>query len=255
MLELIFQFILANTQYISDVTLIIIFGFMAFYTYKSKVDNKQTKESVKWLEEERKNSIPALSDKMKEVVKKSSTINQELDLMTGDLKADRGWLYLFHNTGYDFLGQPFARVTNTNESTAPGIDSKVSYMKDVPVGLLSCYVVNLVEHGKAFYPDVENIIDTDRTAYNYFSDAGIKSTYAICLFAPKVEHAGDDNIKGYQSKGEIPLGFVGVDYIRNKKELDDEQLKKLHEYVMVIKGLLVEQQKIELDHRSCFIDM
>jgi len=254
MIEIIFQFLLAyGGKYFTDVLLVAMFGMMLYYTYKSKAEAKQTKESVDRLESYQMGKVPALSSRMKYVVKKSATVNRELDSMTGDLEADRGWLYLFHNMGYDFLGQPFAKVTNTNESVGPGIDSRIGQMRDVPIGLMSCFVDHMITHGQVYYPDVENLKETDKTAYNYLKEMGVKSTYAVCLFAPRPQHM-KSNGSDRSSKGDIPIGFVGVDYIRDKNELDHQKKDSLHNHAMIIKGLLMERRRVELDGETCVMD-
>jgi len=250
MIEVIFQFLLTyGGKHFSDLVLIAMFGFMLYYTYKAKKENRKTREEIV---EDRRRVIPALSEKMRSVVRRSAIVNRELDQMTGDLEADRGWLYVFHNMGYDFVGQPFAKVTNTNESTAPGIDSRLNQMKDVPIGLMSCFIDQMIEKGEVFYPNIEDIKESDRTAYNHLRRLNIKSTYAICLFCPRPEHM-PPNGSDRSSKGDIPIGFVGVDYIKGKKELDDEEIKKLKYHAMIIKGILMGKHEQE-NQRACAVN-
>lgn len=250
-MELLITFIGVLGDNFKDITLVLCFIFITISTFKSQKSNRETRESVNRIESTQLAKIPAVSRKMISIVKKSATINRELDKMVGKLGADRGWLYLFHNMGHDFLGQPFAKVTNTNESISPGIDSRIAYMRDIPIGVMSCYVDKLIENGEILCEDIEDYKENDKTAYSYLYNLGVKSTYSICIYAPRPEHKGK---KGKSSKGEIPLGFVGIDYLRSHKKLNDDEYQLFHDYAMIIKGLLIERREVELDQGTCVID-
>jgi hypothetical protein len=201
-------------------------------------------------EQRRRSTVPSVSAHMTDIVRSSATVNRQLDKMVESLGADRGWVYLFHNSGYDFLGQPFAKVTNTNESLKPGTPSKISSMKDIPVGIMACYVESLLTDYEIRCPDIEKYKEYDQTAYVYLKESGIKSTYAVAIFAPKPEHTKPDG-SGRSSIGSIPLGFIGIDYLTKYRELSEEEFKSVHDCAMVIKGLLIERRRNEVEEGAC----
>lgn len=242
--------------HITDIVLI--FAIISLFVYQIRharqtyTNTKEAKDSCERMEKKStKEEIP-LSQRLVHTVRNSASINRKLDKIVWELDADRGWVYLFHNSGYDFLDQPFCKVTNTNESLTPGALSVMDLMKGIPIGSVACFIEYMLEGGEFRICDVEELKKTDRTAYLYFCNLGIKSTYAVMLYAPKTSETNGGYVNdGRQSKGEDPIGIVGIDYLKQKTELTNEQFnKKLHSSAMVIKGLLIEKQREEIeDHQ------
>lgn len=251
-IEYIILLLTAMKAHITDIVLIM--AIVALFVYQmrnSKVTHTNTKEArdaCDRMEKKANQTIPSISRRMISIVKSSATINRELDKMVWELDADRGWVYLFHNSGYDFIGQPFCKITNTNESLNPGAPSVMEMMKEIPVGSLACFIEYLLDYGEIRVPNIEQFKAKDRTAYSYFYNLGIYSTYAVMLYAPKVEENGDKKIgDGRQSRGEVPLGIVGVDYLKEQRDLDEFSFKEFHSSAMIIKGLLLERRREEIE--------
>ena len=233
---------------------VVVLAIVALFIYQRKEAKKTTKNTEQArnacdrMEKESQKTIPSVSSKMKEVVKNSATMNRELDKILWKVDADRGWIYLFHNSGYDFLGQPFAKITNTNESLTPGTPSLMSIMKDVPIGSMACFIEYLLENGEIRIPDIREFREKDKTVYSCFNNLGIKSTYSVMLFAPRVEESDEfTTLNGEQSKEGIPLGIIGVGYLKDYVELSDEEFECVYDSAMVIKGLLLQRRKEEIE--------
>lgn len=172
------------------------------------------------------------------LVKESACINKELSEILYKLGADRAWVYVFHNSGSNTFGQPFAKVTNTNEVAAIGLPSLLPNRKDVPVGLMASYIERLLEDRELCCPysaGTTHENESDKYINNYLNSMGIKSSYAIALFATR-----DPKIGNYQEVDQShPLGFVGIDYLRKERELTTEEWNKLHGTAMIIKGFML----------------
>ena len=243
-MDLIFFLLNIGKEHFTDSVLIIcvvaLFGYQIYQAHKTDKNSEEIKEacSLQFAKEK-------LSKQLVSIVKTSVSINKQLDCLIYNLCADRAQLYLFHNSGHDLLGQPFAKITNTNESATPGISPLIESRKDLPVGLLAYFVDNLLTNGEAKYCDIENLKDDGLK--RYFQAMNIKSSYAVAIFAPK-EGEGFDTLRS--SRGSIPLGFVCVDYVRKQKTLSNEEWQKLHDIAMIIKGEVVTRRSGIVNDRS-----
>lgn len=243
--EAMLAFLSLAKGHVTDLVLLIVFFFFWRSQKQIKESSKKSEEAFDRIEKTQSSYIPSISKRMTEIIKSSATINRQLDVLLEKLGADRGWVYIFHNSGCDFLGQPFAKITNTNESLKPGVKSVINKMKDIPVGVMACYIESLLNNKQIKCPDIEQYKGHDKTAYTYLKESGIKSTYTIALFIPRDDiHMTED---GRNAIGEVPLGFVGIDFTRQKKELTEEEFKEFHAAAMIIKGLLIERRNEEIN--------
>lgn len=173
------------------------------------------------------------------LVKESACINKELSGILYKLGADRAWVYVFHNSGSNLLGQPFAKVTNTNEVVAVGLPSVLPDRKDVPVGLMASYIEKILEDRELCCPysagNSPHQTEEDKYIANYLHSMGIKSSYAIAIFS--TEHPGSKEYRELDKSH--PLGFIGIDYVRKEKELSTAEWNKLHSTAMIIKGFML----------------
>jgi len=230
---------LTKEHFTDSVLIICVVALFGYQIYQSRQAKKYAEKASAEIEETKNACVvqythEPLSKQLVNLVKTSVNINKHLDRLLYDLCADRAQLYVFHNSGHDLLGQPFAKLTNTNESVTPGVDSILHLRKDLPIGLLAYFIDDLLDNEEANYPNVEEMGDSG--VVRYFKTMGIKSCYAIALFAPK-KHEFDNPTKS--SKGSIPLGFVVVDYVRKTKDLTEIEKRRVLETSMIIKGELV----------------
>ena len=239
------------------IAVVSLFIYQIINTRDAKKEAKKTKEIANDILRDQRTTISSISRHMSKIVRKSATINRELDKIVYTLGADRGFVYLFHNSGHNFLGQPFAKVSNTNESLAPGVGSLIdsmTSMKDIPVGILACYIEELLVNNEVRFSDAEDYKEHDRTTYERFKSLGIKSTYAVTMFSSPPECYFISR-KNEPFKTEIPLGFVGVDFTREKRELTDTEMELLRSASLTIKGLLIEQRREEIESEGyTFLD-
>lgn len=231
---------------VSDVVFGVVLALLVFFQFMNWKYSKRSAKSCEFTNERLTNTIPSVSRRIIDVVKNSASINRELNTILDDLEADRAYVYMFHNSGYDFMGQPFAKITNTNESVREGFASCMEKMKDIPIGIMANFVDMLLTNKEVHCRDVDIYKDTDKTAYAYLYNLGIRSTYTVAIFAPNQEHIRP-NGSGRNSLGDVPIGFVGIDYLRDKRSLEEDELQKLHDRAMIIKGLLLERRSHEIE--------
>lgn len=232
-------------DYILIISIMFLFLYQVINTKIAKKASKKTHDISDIILKNQSETVPSISNYMFKIVGDSATINRELDKIVYKLGADRGSVYLFHNSGHNLLGQPFAKVSSTNESLSPGIGSLTNSMNNIPIGILSCYIEDLLKDSEIKCPDIENYKNYDKTTYERLKNLEIKSTYATTMFSSSpecyLEQKSDQNLKD-----DIPLGFICIDYIKKKKELTKEEMELLNNASMTIKGLLIEQRREEL---------
>lgn len=231
------------------ISIMALFIYQIVNTKRAKKAAEKSQESSDFILKNQRTTVPSISRHMSKIVKESATINRELDKIVYKLGADRGWVYLFHNSGYNFLGQPFAKVSNTNESLSPDVESLINIMKDIPIGILACYIEELINNAEIRCPDIEIYKEHDRTSYERFKSLKVKSFYAVTMFSCPPDCYFDPDKSKYL-KEDIPLGFIGLDFVKEKKELNEEEIKLLNDSAMTIKGLLIEQRREEFQNEN-----
>lgn len=242
----IFSILLRHlSQHTHDIVFAIILAALVYFQWHNVRYSRRSAESCARTDEKLSNTIPSVSKRIIDVVKNSASVNRELGTILNDLEADRAYVYMLHNAGYNFIGQPFAKLTNTNEVVRNGFAPNIAQMKDIPVGVMSSFLSVLFEHKEIKCYDINNYKEHDWTAYSYLHNLGIKSTYTIAIFAPQDIHTISDG-SGRSSLSAIPIGFVGIDYMRNVRALTNEEFKTFHARVMIIKGLLLERSDHEI---------
>jgi hypothetical protein len=225
-------------DHVADSLLIICVLFVIIYQIK---ETKILKNFLLKSTQTEENHKKYLNKHILKMVRDSSCINAQLTRLLYDLRADRAWVFVFHNSGSDLFGQPFAKITNTNEVTAIGYKSLMAERKDVPVGLMAGYIECLLDNKEIHCEDVDNISLDQVKEYSVKSilkSLGIKSSYSVALFFNKEDFVAD-GVKGKSSMGEVPLGFVGIDYIREKRTLTDKERQRIHDDAMIIKGFML----------------
>jgi len=149
-------------------------------------------------------------------------VNDMLDNIQYDLNADRIYIFQYHNGGSNIAGIPFVRCTNTHERCEIGIEPHINTYQNLPIAMYG-FRHDLIAAGLTItVADIENIRESDKSGYNLMKAQGIKSLYVKGLF-------GLDN---------TPIGFLGIDYIREKKELTSEQLVALEAAVQRLSGCM-----------------
>jgi len=163
-------------------------------------------------------------DMVMDTLRVSELINQKIDHIKDEFKADRVWISQFHNGGNFYpTGKSMAKFSIMYESVGANANSVQSNFKNIPVQLFSRAINEL------YLNDVIQINDfKDETIATFgmkyiAEETGCKSAY---LFA----------IKTIEDRF---IGVLSVEYTKRKTSLDVESINHLQVHASSIGGVLM----------------
>lgn len=194
------------------------FMYLAFLWGKAQLDFIQ-KELETHSQELPKNIIVSSTSDNKR-------INEILYDLLIDTKADRSYIFQFHNGKKGLSGIEFLFMTNTHEQVMPGISSEISTLQSVPISIGTEMLGELVNGDGSKCWEVSKIKDT--------ATRGILERQADKYLCFELIHDTYDN----------PIGFVGIDYV-NRPFIGDTAMPNLKLNTAKIEELL---QVLEKSH-------
>jgi hypothetical protein len=151
-------------------------------------------------------------DKVRESIKDSSLITDELEEMREEFKGDRVWITQFHNGGNFYpTGKSIQKFSIFYEVTKAGVSTVSHTFNNIPCSLYPKAFEHMMEGNGIFIP---NFLDPKVATYGLKEAAksvGTKSSFLIPLFTL------DDKY----------IGNLGVDYVGKKKKLTKDQWEHL----------------------------
>lgn len=163
-------------------------------------------------------------DMVMDTLRVSELINQKIDHIKDEFKADRVWISQFHNGGNFYpTGKSMAKFSIMYETVGPSAQSVQSNFKNIPVQLFSRAINELYQN------DIIQVSDfKDETIATFglkyiAEECGSKSSY---LFA----------IKTIEDKF---IGILSIDYTKRKTHLDIESVNHLQVHASSIGGVLM----------------
>jgi hypothetical protein len=167
-------------------------------------------------------------DKLKEEVQFSSLIQDKLEILREEYNADRIWLEQFHNGGSFYpTGRSIQKFSMFYESVAPNIDSIKMQFQSIPVNLFNRSINELLINDIISIPDFKDEKFQNFGLKYVAETTGSKSGY---MFA----------VKTIDSKF---IGVLGVEYVKKKNELTNQQLNDLLVETTSIGGVLINHLK------------
>ena len=149
-----------------------------------------------------------LKDKVRESIKDSSLITDELEEMRAEFKGDRVWITQFHNGGNFYpTGKSIQKFSVFYEVTKTGVSSVSHTFNNIPCSLYPKAFEYMMEGNGLFIP---NFLDPKVATYGLKEAAksvGTKSSFLIPLFTL------DDRY----------IGNIGIDYVSKKKKLTKDE--------------------------------
>lgn len=168
-------------------------------------------------------------DMVMDTLRVSELINQKIDHIKDEFKADRVWISQFHNGGNFYpTGKSMAKFSIMYESVGANANSVQSNFKNIPVQLFSRVINEL------YLNDVIEVSDfKDETIATFgmkyiAEETGCKSAY---LFA----------IKTIEDRF---IGVLSVEYTRRKTSLGMEDINHLQVHASSIGGVLMNYLKL-----------
>jgi hypothetical protein len=163
------------------------------------------------------------TDKLIQELQTSVIIDNKLDTLKEEFKADRIWITQFHNGGHYYpTGKSIQKFSIFYEVVEPGVDSIKMMFQNIPVSLFSRSTNELLEKDYIAIPDFK---DEKVATYGlkYTADeTGCKSTYIFGIF--------DINNR--------MIGTLGIEYVKRKKLLESSDMQILEIEAAQIGGVL-----------------
>lgn len=163
-------------------------------------------------------------DIVMDTLRVSELVNQKIEHIKEEFKADRVWISQFHNGGNFYpTGKSIAKFSIMYEVVSQNTSSVQTNFKNIPVNLFSKSINELLSN------DIIQISDfKDETIATFglkyiAEDTGCKSAY---LFS----------IKTIEDKF---IGVLSVEYTKKKTKLDMEALNHLQVHASSIGGVLM----------------
>ena len=163
-------------------------------------------------------------DMVVDALKVSELVTHKIDEIKEGLNADRIWITQFHNGGHFYpTGKSITKFSIMYESVSTGVSSIQNNFQNIPVHLFSKSMNQLSSFDTIEIPDyADEKIATYGLRY-VAEESGCKSGY---LFS----------IKSIDGKF---IGVLGVDYTKNKTQLDDDVITNIMIHASSLGGVLV----------------
>jgi hypothetical protein len=163
-------------------------------------------------------------DMVVDALKVSELVTHKIDEIKEGLNADRVWITQFHNGGHFYpTGKSITKFSIMYESVSTGVSSIQNNFQNIPVHLFSKSMNQLSSFDTIEIPDyADEKIATYGLRY-VAEESGCKSGY---LFS----------IKSIDGKF---IGVLGVDYTKNKTQLDDDVITNIMIHASSLGGVLV----------------
>ena len=163
-------------------------------------------------------------DMVMDTLRVSELINSKIEHIKEEFDADRVWVSQFHNGGNFYpTGKSMAKFSIMYETVGQYAQSVQTNFKNIPVNLFSKSINELLNNDTIGISDYTNEeISTFGLKY-VAEETGCKSSY---LFA----------IKTIEDKF---IGVLSVDYVKDKKDLNVEEITHLQVHSSSIGGVLM----------------
>ena len=163
------------------------------------------------------------TDKLIQELQTSIIIDNKLDALKEEFKADRIWITQFHNGGHYYpTGKSIQKFSIFYEVVEPGVDSIKMMFQNIPVSLFSRSTNELLEKSQISIPDFKDEkIATFGLKYTA-DETGCKSAYVFGIF--------DINNR--------MIGSIGLEYVKRKKLLEPFNIESLKIEAAQIGGVL-----------------
>jgi len=163
-------------------------------------------------------------DMVVDALRVSELVTHKIEEIKEDIRADRVWITQFHNGGHFYpTGKSITKFSIMYESVNTGVLSIQSNYQNIPVHLFSKSLNQLVTADLIEIPDFDDVTVATYGLRYAAEESGCKSAY---IFA----------IKTIDNKF---IGVLGIDYTKNKTQLDDEVINNIMIHASSLGGVLI----------------
>ena len=170
------------------------------------------------------NSRKKKPDIITDTLKVSGLVNDRIEEIRDEYKADRVWITQFHNGGNFYpTGKSIAKFSVIYETVDVNVPSIQSNFRNIPVNLFSKSINHLLETNKIIIPDYKDVTVATYGLKYIAESTDCKSGY---LFAIKTI---DDKF----------IGTLGLDFTKQKMNLSQQSINELEKHASVLGGVLM----------------
>jgi len=159
--------------------------------------------------------------KLEKAASKNSEIIKLLKAILTDFDADRAYVFEFHNGDYFFSGMPMQKFTCTYEVVADGVSAECHNPGEYRMSNYNDYIGAII-HDRDYFVEEVDKMDSDALLKSLLTKKGVKSLYNV-------------PIRKFSGK---TVGFIGVDFVKNKKILETETVNSLRSAAKLITGYI-----------------
>lgn len=163
------------------------------------------------------------ADPVAEAVKENMLVANKLESIKSTYSADRVWIMQFHNGGNFYpTGKSITKFSMCYESISSHADSIQDRFQNIPVSLFNRSINYLLDNDVILIPDYSKKT-SDIQELKYISEeTGARSSYAFAI------KTIDDKF----------VGILGMDYEREKRDMNQGEINDLSIDVSAIGGIL-----------------
>jgi len=163
-------------------------------------------------------------DMVVDALRVSELVTHKIEEIREGVNADRVWLTQFHNGGHFYpTGKSITKFSIMYETVNTGVSSVQTNYQNIPVHLFSKSLNQLVIADLIEIPDFSDVTVATYGLRYAAEESGCKSSY---LFA----------VKSIDNKF---IGVLGIDYTKDKTQLDDDVINNIMVHASSLGGVLI----------------
>lgn len=168
---------------------------------------------------------PEKPDMVKDALRISELVNNKIEDIREELRADRVWIAQFHNGGHFYpTGKSMTKFSIIYEVVNGSVTSIQSNFQGIPVNLFSRSINQLLDNCIIEVPDFKDeTIATFGLKY-VAEESGCKSAYLFVI----------------KTIDEKFIGILGIDFTKRKTKLDEKTITQLKVSATSLGGVLMD---------------
>lgn len=152
---------------------------------------------------------------------RNAEIIQVLKSLRDDFKADRAYVFEFHNGSYFSSGSPMQKFTCTYEVVADGVSAECHNPGEYRMSNYNDYISAIINNRDYIVEDVRKL-KSDALLKSLLTQKGVCSLYNI-------------PIRTFSGK---TVGFIGLDYVKSTKVLSEKDINTLRSAAKMVIGYI-----------------
>lgn len=156
-------------------------------------------------------------------------IEAQLSCLIQEEKANRSYVFMYHNGGKDMAGRSFQKMSITNEMVDMITVPIMNNYQNVPRSMFPTLFKTLVSQDVYDIEHIKDIEETDPVLCQMMKTHGVKTAF----------------IHGIKRADGMVLGFVVIEYVSNECEDIQKAKDNLEKKTLKISGAMVGTEKYE----------